>query len=247
MSRYLDFDWTVDSRAVDMFNQCRPSAMLGFLQEAATLAALDLGASGPQVLEKYNCLWMVSKSWLELDQPLRWNERFTVRTWHRGAQGASSYRDFDILRDGKAIGQAVTLWVLVDVDSHKLFRMKDLEEFRGTDGGGLCKNVKLHRVRLPEEFDGREERAMRYSDTDINGHVNNTRYADFACDALEMEKLEAGTFLSQLQIGYLAECRPGEELRLMAGQEGETRFVRGMDEDGKSRFEAALIFSKELP
>ena len=123
MSRYLDFDWTVDSRAVDMFNQCRPSAMLGYLQEAATLAALDLGASGPQVLEKYNCLWMVSKSWLELDQPLRWNERFTVRTWHRGAQGASSYRDFDILRDGKAIGQAVTLWVLVDVDSHKLFRM----------------------------------------------------------------------------------------------------------------------------
>ena len=88
---------------------------------------------------------------------------------------------------------------------------------------------------------------MRFSDTDINGHVNNTRYADFACDALEMEKLEAGTFLSQLQIGYLAECRPGEELRLMAGQEGETRFVRGMDEDGKSRFEAALIFSKELP
>lgn len=83
MSRYLDFDWTVDSRAVDMFNQCRPSAMLGYLQEAATLAALDLGASGPQVLEKYNCLWMVSKSWLELDQPLRWNERFTVRTWHR--------------------------------------------------------------------------------------------------------------------------------------------------------------------
>ena len=67
MSRYLDFDWTVDSRAVDMFNQCRPSAMLGYLQEAATLAALDLGASGPQVLEKYNCLWMVSKSWLELD------------------------------------------------------------------------------------------------------------------------------------------------------------------------------------
>ena len=77
--------------------------------------------------------------------------------------------------------------------------------------------------------------------------MNNTRYADFACDALEMEKLERGAFLSQLQIGYLAECRPGEELYLMAGQEGETRFVRGMDEDGKSRFEAALIFSKELP
>ena len=44
---------------------------------------------------------------------------------------------------------------------------------------------------------------MRYSDTDINGHVNNTRYADFVCDALELENLSQDRFLSQMQIGYL--------------------------------------------
>ena len=244
MSRYLDFDWTVDPRAVDMFNQCRPSAMLGYLQEAATLAALDLGASGPQVLEKYNCLWMVSKSWLELDQPLRWNERFTVRTWHRGAQGASSYRDFDILRDGKAIGQAVTLWVLVDVDSHKLFRMKDLEEFRGTDGGGLCKNVKLHRVRLPEEFDGREERAMRYSDTDINGHVNNVHYADFACDALHLERYGRGKFVRTVQIDYVGECHAGETVTIDTAVQGDELFARGRGQGGDERFGVCLALDK---
>ena len=47
--------------------------------------------------------------------------------------------------------------------------------------------------------------------------------------------------------GALCKDKKLSKLRLMAGQEGETRFVRGMDEDGKSRFEAALIFSKELP
>ena len=240
MSRYLEFDWTVDSRAVDMFDQCRPSAMLGYLQEAATLAALDLGASGPQVLEKYNCLWMVSKSWMELDAPLRWNERFTVRTWHRGALGASSYRDFDIYRDGKVIGQAVTLWVMVDVDSHKLFRMRDLAEFQGTDGGELCKDIKLHRVKLPQVFDGREERAMRYSDTDINGHVNNVHYADFACDALHLERLDGGQYVSQLQLCYLAECRPGEAIDLLTGASEGRQLVQGMGEEGKIRFDAAL-------
>ena len=87
----------------------------------------------------------------------------------------------------------------------------------------------------------------RYSDTDLNGHVNNTRYADFACDALEMERLGPDRFLSSMQIGYLAECRPGEELLLWTKEQDGTHFVQGMDEGGKSRFEAALIFGEVLP
>ena len=61
MSTIYEMDLRVDSRDVDLFNQCRPSAVLGYLQEAATQAALALEVSGPQILEKYNCLWMVTR------------------------------------------------------------------------------------------------------------------------------------------------------------------------------------------
>jgi len=54
MSTFYEGQFRVDSRDVDLFNQCRPSAVLGILQEAATRAALELGASGPEILEKYN-------------------------------------------------------------------------------------------------------------------------------------------------------------------------------------------------
>ena len=46
MSTVYEMDLRVDSRDVDLFNQCRPSAVLGFLQEAATRAALALGFRG---------------------------------------------------------------------------------------------------------------------------------------------------------------------------------------------------------
>ena len=49
MSTVYEMDYRVNSRDVDLFNQCRPSAVLGFLQEAATQAALALGVSGPQI------------------------------------------------------------------------------------------------------------------------------------------------------------------------------------------------------
>lgn len=237
-------DFVVDSRAIDMFRQCRPSALLGYLQEAATLAALDLGASGPEVMEKYHCQWMIARIWVEMDRPLAWNEPFTVRTWHRGASGASSYRDFDILREGKAIGQGVSTWVLVDADSRKLFRMKGLTEFQGTDGGELCKNIRLHRVKLPETFDAREDCPMRYSQTDINGHVNNIHYADFACDALHMERYGQGKFPRSFQIGYVGECRAGETIHIDTAVRGDELYARGEGQDGKERFDFALTLAR---
>ena len=240
MSTYYEMDLRVDSRDVDLFNQCRPSALLGYLQEAATQAALALNVSGPQILEKYNCLWMITRTWVELDAPLRWNDPVKVKTWHRGTSGVSSYRDFDLFRDGRPVGQGSMLWVMVDADSRKLFRMKDLTEFEGTDGGELNKSVKLRRVMMPKEFDSRVRRDLRYSDTDINGHVNNIHYADFACDSLHLERMGKDRFVRSLQIGYVNECRAGETIWVDTAVRGDEWFARGEGEDGAERFEFSL-------
>jgi len=235
-------DFLVDSRDVDLTGNARPSAVLGYLQEAATLAAEQLHVSGPETRAKYNAFWMIVRMWVKLDEPLRWNESFTIHTWHRGAKGASSYRDFDIIKNGKVIGEAVSTWVLADCDNFSLMRMDRLGEFQSTGGGELCKDIKLHRVKLPAELPHEEARPMRYSDTDINNHVNNTRYADFACDALRMDRMPAGQFLSAMQIGYLAECRPGDLLTMQVGDLEDCRYVRGVDPDGVGRFEATVAF-----
>lgn len=244
MSTFYEAALRVDSRDVDMFNQCRPSAVLGLLQEAATQAALALGASGPQVLEKYHCLWMVSRNWVQLDAPLRWNDEITVKTWHRGGTGASTYRDFDIFRAGRPVGQGVASWVLVDADTHKLFRLKNLTEFQGTDGGELNKDVRLRRLTMPEQFDASAPRDMRYSDTDINGHINNVHYADFACDALHLERWGAGKFVREFQIDYVGECRAGETIRVDTAVRGDELFAKGTGADGGERFDFALTLAE---
>ncbi len=239
--------WTmetrVDSREVDMFNQARPSAVLGILQEAATQAALDLKVDGPLIAKKYNCLWMVTRNWVELYAPLHWDDHIRVETWHRGGSGASVYRDFDIFRDDKLMGQATTVWVMANIDTRKLFRMKDVEEFAGTDGGTRNKSIKLRRLELPATWDSVHSRYLGYSDTDLNGHINNIHYADYACDALHMEKADPLSFVQTFQIGYLSECRAGETLQMQCAAQGEDRFARGMGEDGTERFDFSLRFA----
>ena len=236
-------EYRVDSRETDPWYNCRPSGVLGFLQEAATAAACALHASRDEMLDKYNAVWMLARVWYRLDEPLKWGDRLRIRTWHRGGRGASSYRDFDLFVNDAPVGEAVSLWVLANAQTHKLVRMAGIEEFQGTDGGALCKTRLLNKVRMPPDMTCAGTRSFRYSDLDVNGHVNNVRYADIVCDALHLERMGAERFVSSLQVGYLAECRVGETVDLTTGSDGGAQYVHGADGAGKTRFDAMLTLS----
>ena len=243
MSQFYEMTLPIDSRDVDGKGYCKAGPLLGHLQEAATQAAEHGGFTREVIMERYGAFWMLTRVWYRLERPLHWG----IRTWHRGGRAATMYRDYDLFVDGKPVGECVSIWVLVRASDRKILRLESVEELQNTGGGELCKTKKLTKLRLPEEMEPASRRRMQYSDTDINGHVNNCRYADFACDALEMQDLAPGKYLSELQIGYLAECRPGDELEMQLAREEDQYYVRGMDEAGKSRFEASMIFGEVLP
>lgn len=247
MSRFFEMTLPIDSRDVDGNGYCKASALLGHMQEAATQAAEHSGFSREIMLERYQAFWMLTRVWYQLKRPLRWDESLTIRTWHRDIRGATLYRDYDLFVDHEQVGEGVSIWVLAETQGRRLLHLGTVSELKGEHGGALCKGRRLYKIHLPQGMSCVDRRLLRYSDIDINGHVNNTRYADFACDALHMEEVGGEKFLSSLQIGYLAECKAGEMLKLCLGEEGGTLFLRGVDEDGKSRFEAAIIFSELLP
>lgn len=220
--------------------QCRPSGVLSILQEGATQAACQFHASGPEMREKHNALWMVTRMWYRLDRPLMWGDEVKLRTWHRGGRGPSMYRDFDLFVDGKPIGEAVSVWVLVNAEDRKLLRLSDVSELAVTGGGELCKSKKLSGLRLPGDMALVERRRFHYSDIDCNGHVNNVRYADLAADAAGLEARLDSQFVSSLQIGYLKECMAGESIDVLKAESGDGVYILGAGQGGDTRFDALL-------
>lgn len=237
---FYEDTYRIGTRDTDPFNQCRPSSVLNFLQEAASQAVGELGVSRDEIVAKYNCFWMLVRIWYRLDKPLYWGDELTVKTWHRGGKGVSMYRDFDLYRNGEQIGEAVSTWILADLDTHKMKKLTEIPEFHVTTGGDLCKSIQLHKVKLPEDMKPVEDRRLHYSDADINVHVNNVRYADFACDAIGLEKEGEGKFVSSLQISYVKECKVGEVITLSAAQQDGVWYVGGKDSTGTERFDAAI-------
>lgn len=247
MSRFFSHTYHIDTRDLDVFDACRPSAVLGYLQDVAGLAAEDFGGANPQMIAKYRHCWMLARTQFTLLRPLRLHDALELKTWHRGGDGAVMYRDTDLLVDGKQVGEALASWVLADLDTRALARMSAFPELQGTDGGALNRATRLRPLRLPDGLPEVERRTLHYSDLDANGHVNNTRYADLLCDALALHSAPAGSFVTELRLNYLKECHAGEVLTLKAGWQGEDGLVSGQGEGGEVRFTGALTLSKSFP
>ena len=68
---------------------------------------------------------------------------------------------------------------------------------------------------------------MRFSDLDLNNHVNNTSYVRWVENILRENGCDTPRFL----INYLAECVMGDELEIHLFKNGDDFIVQGMVED----------------
>ena len=84
----------------------------------------------------------------------------------------------------------------------------------------------------PEAGEPVEEEAIlpRYTDIDINQHVNNTKYLDWCCNALGIEAMKE-MCLCHIVLNYNAEVRPGQavqaQLRRLGNDFSYCGFVDG--------------------
>jgi acyl-ACP thioesterase len=158
--------------------------------------------------------------------------------------GAAVYRDYDIYADGKYIGEATASWVTANYESRKLVVPRRLPEVSAakTPDASQVKTIKLQKLRLPGEPEKLYDYRVRYSDTDVNGHMNNVKYADVVCDALEMET-KPNEFASGIELDYVSECKAGEILELSTLKTEDGSFVTGCDGEGKEKFTCKIKFS----
>ncbi len=232
----------VSSTDTDAVYECRPSALFIFLQKAITEHAQQVGCSRDDMLSKYNSYWMVLRIWVKLRRPIIWGETLTVKVTVRRPSGTRIYRDCDLYIGGEPVGEATTVWVLANRKTKRPIRLESLPEFPPEDPPG-AKDITLSRIVFPEGMALHDHRKLYYSDTDINGHINNTKYVDLASDAAELNLRPQGVFMEEILISYVDECFAGEELQLFRGKAGGQLYIHGVGPDGTDRFDCTIRMS----
>lgn len=222
-------DFEVRSYQVDPDGKLSLTALSNLFQEIAWRHAdsADFGRS----LQEQDLSWILSRIDITCENLPSWGDSIKVFTAGRGVDKLFAFREFLITSpEGRVLARGMSSWVLMNVVTKRIFRPEnalppelfDPEEKPEWQPG---------KIRLKGELLKTEKLKVRYSDLDLNNHVNNTSYVRWVENILR----ENGCHTLPFLINYLAECVMGDELDIQLYQNHNHYIVQGIV-DGKQVF-----------
>ncbi len=159
-----------------------------------------------------NQIWAMTRAEVQLQRPARWQEVVEVETWSRGMDKLMAFRDF-VIRDarGERIAAGTATWVVLDLENKRMQRLSELAEKWPSKPEVFSINKNADKVDPPSNPEYGEPFKVRYSDMDLNHHVNSSRYIQWMLDAFGREFLERYE-LKKAEINYLDEAMPDDEV-----------------------------------
>ncbi len=230
-------DYIVRYHDTDANELVSPSYIFKFLQETATNQMKGEGPSYAELL-KQGKAFILSGIRVEMYEPLLPSDEITVYTWGNPARGFTFPRSYAIMRGEELICEANSTWALVDVRDKRLIRATEVELNYSVD-----EPLELEhpvRFRIPSELQLSlvGEYTVRYFDTDVNGHINNTNYPDILVGAMPNPE---NKLVKSIAISYQNEAKTGDSLKFYMGKMDGKYYMRSVLEDGRVNVEAEII------
>lgn len=205
------------TRDCDLNGRWKPSAILECMQEVAIAHCDEIGL-GRSVTDAHGVVWVLSRQHVALSRLPRIGERYTLETCamplkHLFFPRAHVFRD----AGGEIIGTACGLWLLMDVNTRSAVHEPYIVEHMPVEDLG-CDVGMPGMARPLNDAPVVGQVVPRFTEFDLNGHVNNARYMDWCWNALGFDGLERRE-VAAFDVNYEREVRRGEtiETRLCAG------------------------------
>lgn len=218
----------------DRYGRIKPSAVLSLFQEAATVQAglMDIGHDD---MERRGVFWAVIRTYYELVEQPRLYTSVQVRTWPHSPSRFSFQRDYVITSlEGRLLARGTSEWVLMSLEDRALVALEGVYE---PPEHILDEKTFERKPRKIRDFETDDRDAFvivpPYSAADINGHVNNTVYADYPLNAME---LGPDQVIRSFQIDFRHEVRTGEPIYILTRDETDMTFAKGVNGSGDIAF-----------
>ena len=223
-------EFRIASYQTDLTARMKPSAILEIMQEMAGAHAelLDVGRSR---LMPLNLAWVLTRVEVRMERYPLSGEVITVETFPMPNRRVFFPRYFIFKdADGRQIGCAGSLWVVLDITTRKMGNPADIVPLM-PDNRDLTAPMGMPAT--VEEIPGQAitfDRLPVYTDLDVNGHVNNTRYLDWCCNALGIDVMRTHA-MTTFCVNYNQEILPGQEVHTELHVDGSRFSYSGFEGD----------------
>lgn len=200
----------IHSYEVDFNQRLTVTALFNYLQEIAWEHAHLLEYGWEHLLKK-GWFWVLSRVEVEIDRLPKWTEEVTLITWPRGVDGVFALRDFELYdSQGNKIIAATSNWLVLSIKTHRPVRSDWFSDFNYANRSALGHNASklVQQVGSPE-FTERFD--VRIGDIDMNQHVNNVRYIDWAYNTFSIEHFKS-YFPKRVVVNFNAEGKANDSI-----------------------------------
>ena len=224
--------------------QLRISNLMNYFEEVALMQSEERKV-GLDYYRENGVIWMLHKWHIAIHKSPVFGQNIRIRTLPVSIAGFMGFRQFWVYAEnGEVLISAESAWIFVNTQSKRPMRAtEDMKRAYGHLGQPESKldmpdGPSLQKADLTKEFN------VRQADIDINEHVNNARYVDWALEALPPELLRNHQ-LENIQIVFKKETTYGQRISSQVEvfqEEGRIRCVHRIFDD-QNREVCALLTS----
>jgi len=245
---YHDETTAFHSEGIVYFSQCNPNRNISLnelLKLTSDIAVEDFNRRymSRQTLADNGIAILVSRDSFRIHKYPRENEHIVVHTWEEKSEPLQFVRAYEIEdADGTKLVSGITAWLLVDVKARRIMPIKKFDAMglrTPTDKVTEHDCLPYGKITVPDDVELFDERVIKFTDLDANGHTNNSRYAAFAQDALPREYMDKE--FTDFRINFAKEAMLGQKLSIYGKvlEEDKTIILVGKTDKGVS-FEVEL-------
>ncbi len=215
----------IASYQMDVKGNATLTSLAGIFQEIAGNHAHENGFGFKQMI-KNGQIWVLTRLKIEIQKFPVWGQEIDVSTWIVNREKFFSRRDFQIHNsNNELLVSASSGWMLLDVQSKRPKLVDEIEMDIPMISDKLAVNDELLKIEALKSAETKTDYIVRFSDLDVNNHVNNVKYIRILLDSYSYNWRKAKT-PSSFEINYLAEAAYDDYLEIENSKpEGQNNLV----------------------
>ena len=237
VANYHLVDCKIRTGDFDCRKKLQPAAILDYFQDVAGEHAIELGVGRDDILAQ-NLVWVVVRVRFKVLKDIPIYSNIKVRTWPLESNRVFFRREYVIENEsGEECVLGSSEWVLMHTEKRRIVPAKGLFT---PEGGFLTRKVFDDPSPRIRDFESENEGLRvvpRFSHIDVNGHVNNTKYANFILDASDLSDSE---IIDTFQIEYHREILKDTPVFVHIHRENGEILARGENSEKEKMFSARI-------
>lgn len=201
-------NFSVQLHDINLHGVIKPSGFFNIFQSTSSEQSSSLGIPITELIKR-KLTWVVSRYHLKVKAYPRWKDEVTVSTWRSEKNDRFAPREFEVKdKSDKQVAVATSSFMLIDLVSRK--PVSPLEKFPFYP---ILEKRVLHDDFKPlESFelpDSESYFQVRKHDLDVNRHVNNTLYIEWALESVPDDVFD-GFLPTEIEVAFRGEAFYGD-------------------------------------